>query len=174
MKKNDYIDNDLFRKEICIYREKYYQSLEKGTLKPQLSNYLAECFIKIATNFSYKHYFIGYSYREDMVGDAIEICVRFAHKYNPELSNNPFSYFTQAVYNSFIQRIKKEKNQQNIKYKIIEDIDVSLMDCEDNEELKQFIMENVRKTMDTGKSEKVQKKPLKETKPKKESVTIFD
>jgi DNA-directed RNA polymerase specialized sigma24 family protein len=57
-----------------------------------------------------------------MVGDGIENCINYARSFDPDKSNNPFSYFTQIVWNSFIHRIQKEKKQQYVKYKSMENM----------------------------------------------------
>jgi hypothetical protein len=88
--------------------------------KPPISNYLGECFLKIATHLSYKPNFVNYMFREDMISDGIENCVQYIHNFNPERSQNPFAYFTQIIHYAFLRRIQKEKKQLDIKTKIIE------------------------------------------------------
>lgn len=88
--------------------------------RPPVSDYIGECFMKIAEHLSYRPNFINYPYREEMVGDGIENCLMYAHNFNPEKSKNPFSYFTQIIYYAFLRRIEKEKKQNYIKYKLLE------------------------------------------------------
>ena len=90
---------------------------------PIVSDYMGECFYKIATHLSYRPNFINYTYREEMVGDGIENCIRYAKNFNPEKSKNPFAYFTQIIYYAFLRRIAKEKKQTTIKEKIVQNID---------------------------------------------------
>ena len=85
-----------------------------------MSNYIGECFLKIATHLSYRPNFINYMYREDMIGDGIENCIQYIHNFDPEKSSNPFAYFTQIVYYAYLRRIAKEKRQQAIREKILE------------------------------------------------------
>lgn len=69
---------------------------------------------KIAERLAYKPNFINYTYREDMVGDAIiKMVGALKHKkFNPaKAKGNPFSYFTKIAINAFKNRIKKEKKQ---------------------------------------------------------------
>jgi len=69
---------------------------------------------KIAQRLAYKPNFINYTYREDMVGDAIiKMVGALKHKkFNPaKAKGNPFSYFTKIAINAFKNRIKKEKKQ---------------------------------------------------------------
>ena len=58
-----------------------------------------------------------------MIGDAIENCLMYAANFDPEKSKNPFAYFTQITYFAFLRRIKKEKDQDKIKYKLMEAAD---------------------------------------------------
>ena len=79
--------------------------------KPLISNYLGECFLKIATHLSYKPNFVNYMFRDDMISDGIENCVQYIHNFDPEKSKNPFAYFTQIIHYAFLRRrFKKRKS----------------------------------------------------------------
>ena len=119
-KKEHYVDNKKFLAELIIYRQQIAEAAEAGDPKPRVSNYIGECFLKIATHLSYRPNFINYMYREDMIGDGIENCIQYIHNFDPEKSKNPFAYFTQIVYYAFLRRIAKEKRQMDIKDKILE------------------------------------------------------
>ena len=119
-KKEHYVDNKKFLAELVIYRNRVARAKEKGEDKPRVTNYIGECFLKIATHLSYRPNFINYMYREDMIGDGIENCIQYIHNFDPAKSNNPFAYFTQIIYYAFLRRIQKEKKQLEIKTKIIE------------------------------------------------------
>ena len=88
--------------------------------KPQITNYLGECFLKIATHLSFKPNFVNYMFKDDMICDGIENCVQYIHNFDPAKSQNPFAYFTQIIHYAFLRRIQKEKKQLEIKTKIIE------------------------------------------------------
>ena len=105
---------------MVVYRNKCAIAKEKGLEPPLISNYLGDCFLKIATHLSYKPNFVNYMFREDMICDGIENCVQYIHNFNPEKSTNPFAYFTQIIHYAFLRRIQKEKKQLEIKTKIIE------------------------------------------------------
>lgn len=117
-----YIDNKKFYEEMRKYIESCREAEEAGDQYPIIPNYIGECFYKIATKLSNKPNFIGYSYKEEMIGDGIENCIHYIKSFNPEKSTNPFSYFTQIVWHSFIHRIEKEKKQQYIKYKAMDNM----------------------------------------------------
>ena len=119
MTKN-YVDNKLLHQEMVKYITVYKQSVIDGTPKPKVSNYVGECIWLIANRLSTNRNFIGYSYRDEMIGDAIENCLRYIHNFDPEKSSNPFAYFTQIMYYAFLRRIEKEKKQTYIKFKTME------------------------------------------------------
>ena len=119
-KKQHYVDNKLFFAEMQKWKAEIDESDEVDDLPPMVTEYMGECFYKIATHLSYRPNFINYTYREEMIGDGIENCIRYAKNFNPEKSKNPFAYFTQIVYYAFLRRIAKEKRQMDIKQKILE------------------------------------------------------
>jgi hypothetical protein len=120
MSQNHYVDNKRLNLEMIKYVEAYKEAKERGLETPRASNYIGECIWLIANRLSTNRNFIGYTYREEMIGDAIENCLRYIHNFNPEKSTNPFAYFTQIMYYAFLRRIDKEKKQTYIKYKSME------------------------------------------------------
>ena len=115
-----YVNNKEFLAAITDYRQKVHAAKEAGKPRPRVTNYLGECFLKIATHLSYKPNFVNYMFREDMICDGIENCLQYIDNFNPEKSSNPFAYFTQIIYYAFLRRIQKEKRQLEIKSKILE------------------------------------------------------
>ncbi|AMO43150.1 RNA polymerase sigma factor for latetranscription [Cyanophage S-RIM32] len=118
--KEYYVNNKEFLAAITEYRSKVQRAKELGKPRPRVTNYLGECFLKIATHLSYKPNFVNYMFREDMICDGIENCLQYIDNFDPEKSSNPFAYFTQIIYYAFLRRIQKEKKQLEIKGKILE------------------------------------------------------
>ena len=81
---------------------------------------LGEMITKIAKGLSYAPNFINYSYKDEMIGDAVVkmFTALFNKKFNLEATDsngkkyNPFSYFTTIAFHAFINRIKKEKKHR--------------------------------------------------------------
>ena len=119
-KSEHYVNNKELLQALIVYREKVAHAKENDLPKPRITNYLGECFLKIATHLSYKPNFVNYMFRDDMISDGIENCVQYIHNFDPEKSKNPFAYFTQISHYAFLRRIQKEKKQLDIKTKIIE------------------------------------------------------
>ncbi len=115
-----YVDNKKFLAAMVEFKEKCKVAEEKEKEQPPISNYIGECFLKIATHLSYRPNFINYTYRDEMISDGIENCLQYVANFNPEKSNNPFAYFTQIIYYAFLRRIAKEKKQTHVKNKMIE------------------------------------------------------
>ena len=119
-KSEHYVNNKELLQALIVYREKVAHAKENDLPKPRITNYLGECFLKIATHLSYKPNFVNYMFRDDMRSDGIENCVQYIHNFDPEKSRNPFAYFTQIIHYAFLRRIQKEKKQLDLKTKIIE------------------------------------------------------
>ena len=80
-----------------------------------ISDELALMINKIANKLSYATNFINYSYKDEMIGDAVVRMMKalIAKKYTHNKGSNPFSYFTKIAFNAFRNRIKKEKHAYN-------------------------------------------------------------
>ena len=118
-KKEHYVDNKLFLQAMTEYKEKCDKAKACNRKNPPVTNYIGECFLKIANHLSYRPNFINYTFRDDMISDGIENCLQYLNNFNPKKSKNPFAYFTQIIYYAFIRRIQKEKKQTTIKHKLI-------------------------------------------------------
>ena len=115
-----YVDNKQFLQAMKDWKEQCEEASQTGDEPPRVTNYIGECFLKIANGLSHKPNFMNYTFREDMVSDGIENCLQYIHNFNPSKSNNPFAYFTQIIYYAFIRRIQREKKQTQVKNKLIE------------------------------------------------------
>lgn len=98
-------------KEFSQALREFYTS-ESDDIGEQLGTYIH----KIATGLSYAPNFINYTYREDMIGDAVyKMLLAIKNKkFDITSEYNPFSYFTTIAFHAFINRIKKEKKQREI------------------------------------------------------------
>lgn len=123
MAANHYVKNKDFLQAIIEHKEKVKNTPE-GEPPPQVSNYIATCLLLIAKNLAHKPSFNQYSFKEEMIGDAVENSIRYFHNFNPEKYSNPFAYFTQISKFAFIRRIAKEKKQLYVKYKATEQMGI--------------------------------------------------
>jgi hypothetical protein len=131
-----YVNNKEFSQAVVEYCTTVSEAKKNKEPLPIVTDYIAECFLKIAEGLSHKSNFIRYTYREEMVMDAVENCLKAIENYNVEAATrtgnpNAFAYFTQISWYAFLRRIAKEKKQQDIKIKYMTQSGVE-----------EFIMEN--------------------------------
>ena len=149
--KPHYVDNKKFLEAMIEYRDRCEKAKNRNRKKPDVTNYIGECFLKIANHLSYRPNFINYTFRDDMISDGIENCLQYMDNFNPDKSKNPFAYFTQIIYYAFIRRIQKEKKQIQIKSKLIQNTGVENMmdqlqgdDAQYQSQLLDFLQKNVK------------------------------
>jgi hypothetical protein len=165
MAKNHYIDNKLFLAEMSKYRDAIQLAKDNGDKKPDIPRYAAEAFIKIAENLSHKPNFLSYTFRDEMVADAIENCVMYASNFDPKKSSNPFAYFTQITYYAFLRRIQREKKQLYVKYKATEQAGImdefEQLESDDGQNRQFELYENISEFIENFEIAKKQKKAKK-------------
>lgn len=123
--KSQYIDNQKFMDSLTEYKKKVEECKNENKPKPKIPDYIGECFYKLANNLSKRPNFCLYSYKDEMVSDAIENCLLYMDNFDPRnAKQNPFGYFTKICWYAFLRRIAKEKKQQYIKYKATENFGV--------------------------------------------------
>ena len=133
-KRNEhYVNNKEFTQAVAEHNEAVKLAESKGKTPPKMSNYIGECIYKIATRLSTRPNFINYTYRDEMICDAIENCIQYIGNFNREKSNNAFAYITQICYYAFLRRIQKEKKQVFIKQQVISDITQDTFDTIDGD-----------------------------------------
>jgi hypothetical protein len=123
--KPHYVNNKQFSQSVVDYVTSVNEAREKLEDEPIITEYIGTCFLKIAEGLSHKPNFVGYTYREEMVMDAVENCIKAIMNYDVKKATrtglpNAFAYFTQITYYAFLRRIAKEKKQQEIKEKYID------------------------------------------------------
>ena len=169
-----YVDNEDFYDALCVWKDKIIEAEECGEPRPPVCDFIGECFLKMAEGLSHRACFINYDFREEMVGDAIENCILYAHNFKKE-GKNPFAYFTQMMYYAFLRRIQKEKKQMYIKYKLVEESEelrnfIRWDDSDPNERMKEFrLTENDINKFTPKKKDSKKKASKKKTTKKKTS-----
>ena len=169
--KPHYVNNREFSEAVYDYAVIAQKAKAESKTPPKVTDYIARCFIKIAEGLSHRPNFVRYTYREEMVMDAVENCLRAIGNYNISTTTrtgkpNAFSYFTQICYFAFIRRITKEKKQQDIKFKFkekmgIEDFTQMGMDTEGAQQTMAYVdtlRERISKVRDADKAIKEFKK----------------
>lgn len=119
-----YVNNNDFSHAVVEYVKTVDKARKDKTDIPKVPDYIAQSFLRIAEGLSHKSNFIRYTYREEMVMDAVENCLKAISNYNIETATrtgkpNAFAYFTQISWYAFLRRIAKEKKQQDVKLKYL-------------------------------------------------------
>ena len=154
-----YVNNANFSNAVVEYVQSANEAKANNKPIPIVPNYIAECFLRISEGLSHKSNFIRYTYREEMVMDAVENCLKAIHNYNLETATrtgrpNAFAYFTQIAWYAFLRRIAKEKKQQDIKMSYLSQINVEdMMGSLDGDDLQQtqHVVETLRQRIDKVK-----------------------
>lgn len=145
-----YVNNAQFSDAVVEYVTRVNEAQNNNKDIPIVPNYIAECFLKIAEGLSHKSNFSRYTYREEMVMDAVENCLKAIGNYNLETATrtgrpNAFAYFTQISWFAFLRRIAKEKRQQDVKMKYLEKsgienfVDLDLADAAAGHVIESFV-----------------------------------
>lgn len=113
----NYVNNKQFFQCIVDWKEQCAAAEAANKERPMIPEYAGHCIKEIANRFSQKYSYRDYSFRDEMISDAIENCIMYFHDFNPEKSKNPFAYFTQITYYAFLRRIAKEEKNRYIIYK---------------------------------------------------------
>lgn len=80
-----------------------------------ITNTLANMFVMLVKRYAQRANFRGYSYVDEMRGNALLQLTHMALRFNEMKSDNPFSYFTQAINHAFVGVLNNEKKQQNVR-----------------------------------------------------------
>jgi len=161
-KTKEYVNNADFTQALIDYKTASDEAKRLGKPKPKIPNYIGECWMKIAENFSHKPNFINYPHREEMVSDGIENCLMYFNNFDETKSKNPFAYFTQVIYFAFLRRIQKEKKQLYVKYKATEQMGIldeyEMMESEDGTTRQFELYDNIAEFIENFEVAKQNKK----------------
>jgi hypothetical protein len=108
---------------ICVGKSHWKGDLEKGKFDKdagQITNTLARMMLKLCERYATRGNVRGYTYNDEMKGQAILQLTQIGLQFDESKSDNPFAYFTAAVTNSFVRVINIEKRNQNIRDDILE------------------------------------------------------
>jgi hypothetical protein len=164
---NNYIDNVEFTRQLIEHKNRILEAERLGLPKPRANNYIGDCFLKIANNLAKRPNFFSYSYKDEMISDAIENCILYYENFDPDKSNKPFAYFTKICWYAFVRRIAKEKKQQYVKYKASESFGVlgeeEMEELDDATRAQIQIYDNMYEFISTYEEKNLTKKePVKE------------
>lgn len=113
MSKTIKVDNERLYAELKSWKDSITESK-----RPVIPEYVGWAIMKIAEGLSNRWNFSGYTdtWKELMVGDGVELSVKYIHNFDTDKYKNPHAYITTICYHAFMQRIKKERREAATKY----------------------------------------------------------
>jgi hypothetical protein len=115
------IDED--KKPYIVGRSHWKGDLETGEFcreHGQMTKKLAMMFMKLCERYATRSNWRGYTYNEEMRGQALLQLSQIGLQFDESKSQNPFAYYTAAITNSFTRILNLEKKNQNIRDDILE------------------------------------------------------
>ena len=86
----------------------------------QMTRKLAHMFMKLCERYATRSNWRGYTYNEEMRGQALLQLSQIGLQFDESKSQNPFAYYTAAITNSFTRILNLEKKNQNIRDDMLE------------------------------------------------------
>lgn len=145
-KKNNYVDKEHLMQELVKYHEKLNYAKKNNTRLPQIPDTIGTAITKIAKNYANCYSFRNYSFKDEMIDDAIVACIKAVDGFDVTRSKEPLSFFTTCCYFAFLQRIESEDRQKYIKYKSLvfdNSLDFNDVDADDMNAYSKINIDNI-------------------------------
>jgi hypothetical protein len=109
---------------ICVGKSHWKGPVDTGHFSKEhgrITENLGKMFIKLSERYAQRSNWRGYTYNEEMRGQAILQLSQIGLQFDESKSENPFAYYTAAVTNSFTRVLNIEKKNQNIRDDLLQD-----------------------------------------------------
>ena len=126
-----YVNNKEFTLALDKYARECKAAAANDEEKPIMSNYLGDCVIKMANRLASTPRFYGYTYKDEMIQNAILGAVKYMYRFDGDRFDNGFAYVTQILFSHMIQTIKAEKKKYETNLKMIQEMEASFLNNEE-------------------------------------------
>lgn len=109
---------------VCVGKSHWQGGIKTGKFSKdhgRITENLGKMFIKLAERYAQRSNWRGYTYVDEMKGQAILQLSQIGLQFDESKSENPFAYYTAAVTNSFTRILNIEKKSQNIRDDLLEE-----------------------------------------------------
>jgi hypothetical protein len=109
---------------ICVGKSHWKGPVDTGRFEKEhgrITEGLGRMYIKLSERYAQRSNWRGYTYIEEMRGQAILQLSQIGLQFDESKSENPFAYYTAAVTNSFTRVLNIEKKNQNIRDDMLEE-----------------------------------------------------
>ena len=109
---------------VCVGKSHWKGTVDKGYFSKdhgRITEELGKMFIKLSERYAQRSNWRGYTYIDEMKGQAILQLSQIGLQFDESKSENPFAYYTAAVTNSFTRILNIEKKNQNIRDDMLQD-----------------------------------------------------
>ena len=147
----NYVDNEKLLEEVKRYIDTGNKSEELGKM-----------ILLIATKYSEKGSFAGYSWKDDMICEAVLTCMKYMHNFDISKEDaNPFAYFSKVIHNAFLNFIAKQKKHSSIKDICYKNLDFLTCDPNFDSDMQYFNVSAIDYQSIRGKKKKKRRKRKK-------------
>ena len=109
---------------VCVGKSHWNGGIKTGKFSKdhgRITENLGRMFIKLSERYAQRSNWRGYTYIDEMKGQAILQLSQIGLQFDESKSENPFAYYTAAVTNSFTRILNLEKKNQNIRDDLLEE-----------------------------------------------------
>lgn len=106
----------------CVGISHFNKNKEFDLTSGKVTATLANMYIKLVERYSQRSNWRGYTYIDEMRGQALLQLTQVGLQFNEDKSDNPFAYFTAVVNNSFTRVLNSEKKNQGLRDDLLESI----------------------------------------------------
>ena len=108
----------------CVGKSHWKGGIKTGKFSKdhgRITENLGKMYIKLSERYAQRSNWRGYTYIDEMKGQAILQLSQIGLQFDESKSENPFAYYTAAVTNSFTRILNLEKKMQNIRDDMLEE-----------------------------------------------------